>query len=343
MDFGVWYDLRRDPQGTEPYSRHYAECLEEIVFAESLGFRQVWFSEHHLVDDGYLPSQLIAAAHVAAKTTTIELGTNVFLLPLYHPLRVAEDVAVLDLLSQGRFILGVGGGYVDFEFEAFGVNRRHRPSLMEEGIAVIRQAWETGRVGFQGKRWQFDDLPFSPQPERRIPIWMGADADVAIQRAGRLADGFMTGSAYLRTAAAMYEPWSNAVRTSGRDPADLPFMISAWLYLDEDRDRAWQTMAPLIAYQQNRYAEWGTDRGQPAPKKLTASDLRHEDFPLIGTPEQVLGELKTLHEAVPYTHLCFWARLAGLSHRQALSSIELFARSVMPAFDEVRRANRPTR
>ena len=182
--FGLWYDFRQKlPLGD--YARFYAECLEEIEEAETLGFTGVWLSEHHFMDDGYLPSPLVVAAAIAASTSTMTIGTNVLLLPMHHPLRVAEDAAVADLVSGGRFVLGVGQGYVQHEFETLGFRRKFRPSLFEEGIEVIRHALEDGRTGFDGKRWRFEDLPFEPRPKEKLPIFVGAFADPAIDRAAR--------------------------------------------------------------------------------------------------------------------------------------------------------------
>lgn len=329
MKLGLWYDLRQHPDDTRPYSVFYSECVEEITVADEAGFDQVWFSEHHFVDDGYLPSQLVAAAYLAGKTRRIELGTNVLLLPLYHPLRVAEDAAVLDLLSGGRFTLGVGAGYVDFEFETLGANRKFRPSLMEEGIAVLRQAFDEGRTGFGGSRWSFPDLPFTPKPERRLPIYVGANEPVAIRRAARLGDGFLC-SAPLGPASVRpkYQAWLEGLEAAGRGP--LPFIVSGWLYLSKDGDKAWEEAAPCIAYQLSRYREWGTDRGQPVPVPLHASDLDRSNFPFVGTPERVLSALQSFHAEVPFDGFCFWGRLPGLDHHHALASARLFIEQVAP-------------
>ena len=144
--FGLWYDFRQRPPLGD-YARFYSECLEE---GERLGFTGVWLSEHHFVDDGYLPSPLVAASAIAARTTTLRIGTTVLLLPMHHPLRVAEDAAVVDLLSGGRFTLG----YVQHEFEALGFNRKYRPSLFEEvaeGLAEIYQEAPYDHLCFWGR------------------------------------------------------------------------------------------------------------------------------------------------------------------------------------------------
>jgi probable F420-dependent oxidoreductase len=325
--FGLWYDFRqRLPLGD--YERFYAECFEEIEESERLGFTGVWLSEHHFVDDGYLPSPLVVAAAVAARTRRLTIGTNVLLLPMHHPLRVAEDAAVVQLISGGRFVLGVGQGYVQHEFEALGFDRKYRPSLLEEGIEVIKHAWEEGGTGYEGKRWRFDDLPFEPRPEKRPPIYVGAFADPAIDRAVRLADGFLasTGGGAL---ADTYRRVREALARHGRDDEDFPFIASGVVYVHEDPERALADVAPAISYQRSRYAEWGTDRDRPRPEPIRPEDLPWERY-LVGSPDEVAEGLIRLHQEAPYDHYCFWGRLPGITHEQALANARLFASEVMP-------------
>lgn len=325
--FGLWYDFRqRLPLGD--YERFYGECFEEIEESERLGFTGVWLSEHHFVDDGYLPSPLVVAAAIAARTERMTVGTNVLLLPMHHPLRVAEDAAVVGLISGGRFVLGVGQGYVQHEFEVLGFDRKYRPSLLEEGIEVTRRVWEEGRTGYEGKRWRFADLPFEPRPERRPPVYVGAFADPAIDRAARLADGFLasTGGGAL---ADTYWKVREALARHGRADEDFPFVASGVVYVHEDPEQARADVAPAISYQRSRYAEWGTDRGEPRPEPIRPEDLPWERY-LVGDPDQVAEGLIRLHEQAPYDHFCFWGRLPGITHEQALANARLFASEVMP-------------
>jgi len=325
--FGLWYDFRqRFPLGY--YARFYSECLEEIEEAERLGFTGVWLSEHHFVDDGYLPSPLVVAAAVAARTKTMTIGTNVLLLPMHHPLRVAEDAAVADLISGGRFVLGVGQGYVQHEFETLGFERKYRPSLFEEGIEVIRHALGEGRTGYEGKRWSFDDLPFEPRPKEKLPIYIGAFADPAIDRAARLADGFLAstgggdfGQTYRRVRAAL--------ERHGRADEEFPYVASGVTFVHEDAGRAREIVGPAIAYQRTRYAEWGTDRDKPRPEPIREEDLPWERY-LVGTPAEVADELIRLYGEAPYDHLCFWGRLPGVTHKEVLANMSLFASEVVP-------------
>jgi probable F420-dependent oxidoreductase len=333
--FGLWYDFRQRPPLGD-YTRFYEECLEEIEEGERLGFAGVWLSEHHFVDDGYLPSPLVLAAAIAARTSRIRIGTNVLLLPMHHPLRVAEDAAVADLVSGGRFVLGVGQGYVQHEFEALGFDRKKRPSLFEEGVEVIRRAWGEGRTGYEGRRWRFDDLPFEPRPRTPPPIYIGAFADPAIDRAARLADGFLAsagGGAFGRT----YQKVREALVRHGRDGEKFPFVASGVAYVSEDSGRARQEIGPAIAYQRSRYAEWGTDAGKPKPEPVKAEDLPWERY-FVGSPDEVAEGLIRLHEQAPYDHFCFWGRLPGVTHEQALENMRLFASEVSPRVREAVKA-----
>jgi alkanesulfonate monooxygenase SsuD/methylene tetrahydromethanopterin reductase-like flavin-dependent oxidoreductase (luciferase family) len=326
--FGLWYDFRqRLPLGD--YARFYAECLEEIEEGERLGFTGVWLSEHHFADDGYLPSPLVAAAAIAARTKTMTIGTNVLLLPMHHPLRVAEDAAVADLISGGRFVLGVGQGYVQHEFEVLGFDRKHRPSLFEEGVEIIRRAWEEGRIGYEGKRWRFENLPFGPQLGRRPPIYIGASADPAIDRAARMADGFLTSAAWGAGNVVTYRKVREALARHGRAKEDFPYVASGVVYLREDSELARSEVAPAIAYQRSRYAEWGTDRGEPKPEPIRPEDLSWERY-FVGNPEEVAEGLARVYAEAPYHHLCFWGRLPGVTHEQALTNMRLFASDVIP-------------
>jgi alkanesulfonate monooxygenase SsuD/methylene tetrahydromethanopterin reductase-like flavin-dependent oxidoreductase (luciferase family) len=330
--FGLWYGFRQKPPLGD-YARFYAECLEEIETGERLGFTNVWLSEHHLVDDGYLSSPPVVAAIIAARTTSMGIGTNVLLLLMHHPRRVVEDAAVADLVSGDRFTLGVGQGYVRHEFEALGFNRKNRPSLFEKGVEVVRRAWEEGRIGYEGKRWRFEDLPLAPRPERKLPIFFGAFAEPAIKRAARQAHGFLAsvgGGAFGET----YRKVREALKRHGRKDEDLPYVASGLAFVDEDAGNAKEIVAPAIAYQCTRYAEWGSDRDKPKPESIRPEDLPWERYP-VGTPDEIAEGLVRLYEDESYDHLCFWGRLPGVTHEEALADGSLFASKVAPKVREM--------
>src|SRR5438067_12462356 len=162
MRFGLVYDFRNPAPWRRPFPQLYQELLEQIAYAEELGFDDIWITEHHFVEDGYCPSALVAAAAIAARTTRVRIGTWVLLLPLHNALRVAEDAAVVDNLSGGRLDLGVGLGYRLEEFAAFGVERRHRRGRMDEGCEVIRRAWSEDGWSFEGRHCHLQSVSVYP-------------------------------------------------------------------------------------------------------------------------------------------------------------------------------------
>lgn len=177
--------------GQRPDGATYRDAVPLAVAAEEAGFDSFWVSEHHGLPDGYLPSPLTLLAALTPATSRITLGTGVLLAPLHHPLRIAEDAAVVDVLSGGRLVLGLGLGYAEHEYAAFGVDPAERGTRLDALVRALRTAW-TGEpvhcdvLGLHGAR-------VTPVPGRRIPVWLGGYAARAVRRAGLLADGHLTG------------------------------------------------------------------------------------------------------------------------------------------------------
>ena len=144
LRFGLWYDFR-NPSGRS-FEDFYAETLDQIVWAEELGYGSVWLTEHHFVDDGYTPSPLVIGGALLARTTRLHMSTSLMLLPLHDPIRLAEDAATLSILSRGRFDLGLGLGYRKGEFTGFGIPARERASRMNEALPILRRLFAGERV-----------------------------------------------------------------------------------------------------------------------------------------------------------------------------------------------------
>jgi probable F420-dependent oxidoreductase len=183
-------------QRAAPSARpQYRDAIALARAAESARFDAFWVSEHHGLADGYLPSPLTVLAGVAANTDRIMLGTGLVVAPLHHPLRIAEDAVVVDHLSSGRLVLGLGVGYVDHEFRMFGSRWSQRGARLEDTVAVLRRAWTGETFSFEGRTMSFRDVRVTPRPYREggIPIWLGGYAHDAVARAGRIADGHLTG------------------------------------------------------------------------------------------------------------------------------------------------------
>lgn len=317
--FGVMHDFRQRLPWTVPTSTYYAECLDLIGYAEELGYDAVWLSEHHGTADGFLPSPLVAAAAIAMRTTRMRIGTSVLLLPLHHPLRVAEDAAIVHALSGGRLVLGVGQGYAPHEFAALGVNRSHRPSRFVEGVEIIRRAWTEGRTGYDGKRYAIPDLPFEPRPPDPAPIYFGATTPESVDRAVRMADGL---TIYVtepeRELPERYDVLAEA--RARHDRPDFPLTWTTMIHVDEDRDEAWAQAGPGLAYLES-----------PLRSTPITPDELDRDALLVGTPDEVADRVRALYARAPFDHLAFWSRLPGLTVAQAESSLRLFMERVVPA------------
>src|SRR5256886_12218688 len=139
LHFGLWYDFRNPAQWRQPADRLYREILDQIAWSENNGFDDVWLSEHHFIEDGYLPSILPAAAAIAARPNRIRIASAVLLMPFHNPIRLAEDIATVDVISGGRFEFGVGVGFNHEEFEAFGGPFKERGSLTNPSLEIIRR------------------------------------------------------------------------------------------------------------------------------------------------------------------------------------------------------------
>src|SRR5688572_18188276 len=163
MRFGLYASIASPPRG-EHLDRAIDEVIAEAQLAEASGFDSCFFGEHHQDRDGFLPSPLIVATAVAARTRTLRVGTSVILLPLHHPVRIAEDVITLDLVSKGRVVLGVGVGYQAADFQAFGVPMEHRATLFEDGIEIIRRCWSGERFSFKGAHLTLENVQIAPRP-----------------------------------------------------------------------------------------------------------------------------------------------------------------------------------
>ena len=183
----------QDPPSGAHMTRVIDEIMAEAQMAEASGWDGCFISEHHQQADGYLPNPLLMAGLVGMRTQRLTVGTSVLLLPLYHPVHVAEDCAVIDLATQGRLMLGVGVGYQVPDFAAFDVPIAERGARTAEALAILRHCWSGQRFSFAGKYFHDQDTLITPVPWQRPgpPVWMAAWSPAGLQRAARLADGWL--------------------------------------------------------------------------------------------------------------------------------------------------------
>src|ERR1700758_1494406 len=173
--FGLWYDFRNPAQWRQPADRLYREILDQIAWGENNGFDDVWLSEHHFIEDGYLPSILTAAAAIAARTNRIRIASGVLLMPFHNPIRLAEDIATVDVISGGRFELGVGIGFKREEFAGFGVSFKERGARTDQSLDIVRRALSGEPVPLKSVFFDSKNVGVPPEPIQNPhpPIWLG--------------------------------------------------------------------------------------------------------------------------------------------------------------------------
>ncbi|HVC45224.1 MAG TPA: LLM class flavin-dependent oxidoreductase [Candidatus Binataceae bacterium] len=331
--FGLWYDFRNPAQWRRPYADLYAEILDQIVWAEDHGFDDVWLSEHHFIDDGYLPSMLPAAAAIAARTKRIRIPLGVLLMPFHNPVRLAEDIAVVDVISRGRFELGVGVGYKVEEFEGFNVAFGERGGRTNEALQIIDRLLRGETVTFKGKYFEINRARVTPDAvqQPRPPIWVGGFTPPALRRAAKYADGFTAPDASRK----VYDAYLAELVRQGK-PAD-PVRFAAghrWLICASDPDKTFNEAADHIIYQSNNYTEWAAKAGQNRNPIYIRdrAHLRETGGLIVVDPAACVRMIKDYVARVPMTHYYSWTLPPGLPPRWAREHLELFASKVIPEF-----------
>ena len=326
VNYGLWYDFRNPQQWRVPFEAFYAERLQQIADAEQLGFDSCWLTEHHFCDDGYTPSPLLLASAIGARTRSMRLGTNLMLLPLHDPVRVAEDAATLSLVTGGRFDLGVGIGYRQMEFDQFGRKLTHRPSLIEEGIEILRRSWSGKPVNFSGKRFEVGDLCVTPTPENAPAILLGGMAVPAIERAARVADGFLcTGGLGL-------DIYSESLEKCGKKPEEGKVVMGCWAIIAEDPEAEAARIGEHILYQANEYIKWGAF-GPPGQTPLfddAAAAIENGLYQLWDADTAVQELQKLLRDYPAIADIHFWAQFPGESVESGNRRLRYIAEKVLP-------------
>jgi probable F420-dependent oxidoreductase len=282
--------------GETDWTRAYDETIRLAVEAERLGFTSVWTTEHHFVDDGYMPSLLVVGAALAQATSRIELGTGVILAPMYHPLRLAEDAATVQLLSHGRLTLGLGLGWNEVEFTGLGADARRRGAAMEEILGILPQAWTGDPFTHHGAVYDLPTLAVRPAPSTRIPILVGGGAEPAIRRAARLADGIFVSSPVAKFVEQVHWVLDECERI-GRDPTSFRFIHYSVLLSGPSREAAlahYRDAAWAVLW---KYSDMGASATRPLPPpspppfERPLEDLVRGRATSAGTPDELVEAL----------------------------------------------------
>jgi alkanesulfonate monooxygenase SsuD/methylene tetrahydromethanopterin reductase-like flavin-dependent oxidoreductase (luciferase family) len=332
MTFGYLYDFRNPEQWRRPWDELYAETLDLMAYTEQIGFEGVWVPEHHNSDDGYLPSPLTVLGAVAARTKRVKLGTAIALAPLYHPVRFAEDCAVLDILSKGRLEMAVAVGYRRRETDALGVPFNSRGSRTDEFIQIVRKLWAGETVTHESKHFSIKNARVQPGPlNGSVPLFVGGYSVKAIQRAVALGDGYHSN-------VDMFDAYLEAVSASGKDPAQARMRgLDLFLYVAKDPEKAFEELAPHCYYTHQAYSKWMAEDQQGYDvADVTLKSMSFEDFKASGTlrvltPVQAIAYFNDLLDKKAMEHFMLFVP-SGFSLVRFAEYAEVFAKEVIPAF-----------
>jgi alkanesulfonate monooxygenase SsuD/methylene tetrahydromethanopterin reductase-like flavin-dependent oxidoreductase (luciferase family) len=337
MKFGVMFDFRNPEPWRKPDPTFYKAQLDEIVRLDQLGYDDLWLTEHHFVNDGYNPSVLPTAAAIAVRTERIRIGTFVLLMPFHDPVRVAEDAICVDILSNGRFDLGVGQGYRAEEFHALNIPRHERSKRMAEGIELVHRLFTEREVSFEGQYHHVTRMTLFPRPVQPSgpPIWIGCRTPKATRRAARL--GFHLMATLGPDPAIAYRA---ALKGYGRDPKDYNVAQLRAVYVASTADQAWEEAVPHLDYMMVNYGQWLAEANDAEGDKTvwevsSPSELRNSPIAaslMIGTPDEVTAKIERFRRDYACTNFVMASQFPGLDPLKATRSLELFAREVRPHF-----------
>jgi probable F420-dependent oxidoreductase len=312
---------------------YYREALDEVTRAEELGFDSVWMEEHHSVTNHYWPSPLTVLAGFATRTSRLLLGTDIVVAAFHHPVRLAEDVAMLDVMSNGRAILGIAIGYKPDEFALYGVDLEKRGARFEEQLAIMKGLWTQERVQFKGTYYSMEGR-LEPKPVQRPhpPVWIGGWGDITLRRAATLADNWIPGpTADLKRLLAGKQQFLERRRTAGlAPPAEWPLTRDVIVADTDQRARELAEEHIMVSYRREYAGGWR----HPFIDASIATDLDKlmEDRFVIGGPEQCVRRLRRFVEQYGMTHLICRMFFPGMPHAHIMRGLELLAREVLPAF-----------
>jgi probable F420-dependent oxidoreductase len=333
MKFGLRIPLLHDAGARDPYHQTYTLCQA----AEEAGFDFVSLTHHSFSPECQTSAPFVVLAAIAARTTTLRLATVIYVLPIYHPVAVAEQVATLDMISSGRVIFGVGIGYRDYEYEGFGINPRHRGARADEALAIIRNGWSTGRFNHQGKHFQIPDLPAVPMPVQKPhpPIWVGGLSDPALKRAATLGDGWISDNMMmLADTAEMANRYRALCAAEGR-ASFVCVARNAWVGTTrEEVVRDWY--GNVVAFHLD-YRKAGYVTPDPAGiydrlergEQVTLEEFAH-DRAIGGTPEDCVTQLNRWREGSNCDAMLMLLN-EDAGYEKMLGAIRLFGREVFPA------------
>ena len=340
MNFGTFL-LMQSPSA-RPSQEIFARGVEIAQAAETLGFGNIWLAEHHFSTYGYLSRPVQLATYIAAKTTRLRVGTAVIVVPLHHPLVIAEEIATLDQLAGGRVDIGLGRGYQHYEFERLGLELDTARARWEESVDIILKAFTGEPFTYAGKLFQIPETTIFPQPLQKPhpPIWVTAQSPESVEATVRRGFNLLTGGfgVPIERMADFRRQFDRLI--AELKPSRMPAVgVQRAVYVTENaadaraaaEEARWNMRVTLSLRNHYEKVERGRAVAVPGPKEPDTDDLL-DRFLVIGTPDTVIRQITRVKEMVGITHFncSFW--FGDLEHPRIMKSMQLFAKEVLPAF-----------
>jgi alkanesulfonate monooxygenase SsuD/methylene tetrahydromethanopterin reductase-like flavin-dependent oxidoreductase (luciferase family) len=346
MKFGIHY---QSFSGQSPV-QWFRDTLEQAVYAEALGFESVWPVEQHFISDlSILSAPLLFLAAVAERTRTLRLGIAIILLPLSHPIRIAEEVATLDVLSNGRAEFGIGRGAIPAHFAGFGIRQSESRDRFIEGLEIVLAAWKNDCVSYQGRFFQIDNLKVVPKPVQQPhpPLRVACNSADTFELTGRLGLRIFAASQVnpyyrIKEFLAVHDEARAAAGHAQKNADD--FTLLTPLYVGEDERQIRQDMEPSVRHLLQTAGSLLESASLPekvdaqmrevaARSRRLTYERMSETMAIFDTPERCVERLARLHEDFKMDRTICWFNPGGrVPHQQVMRSMELFAAKVMPQF-----------
>ena len=348
MKFGI-LNFFEHPAGGKTEHRIFREQLETLRVAEDLGFDYIWAPEHHFTEYGFCASPMLMLAAMATVTKRVRLASGVVVLPFNDPVRIAEEGAMLDLMSEGRLDLGVGRGFQPVEFRGFGVDQAQSSEVFDEALQIIEVAWTRDTVAFKGKHFNIEEHAVRPKPlqQPHPPIWLASVTAPSFELAGTrgynllstLVPGFNNplDVGYLDT-------YRRALRASGHDPDKKEIAALCMVYCAETTEQARLDFAGPVLWYFRMMENYIASRAEVIEGyqeyeriRRFAHTIRWEELLqtralVCGSPNSCIEQIEEIRNQYGFNQLICWSRLSGLDHRKVLRSMELLGKQVIPHF-----------
>ncbi|MCH8869007.1 MAG: LLM class flavin-dependent oxidoreductase [Chloroflexi bacterium] len=331
MKIGLFLNTQSSSENS--LAQQITDSAEQVRAAREAGFDLIGCGEHYLSAPYQMAAALPFLARMAAEAGDMQVAASVLLLPLHNPVALAENLATMDAICNGRFVFGIGLGYRDEEYASFGVTTKDRVGRMREVLEATKLLLTEDEVEYNGRYCQ---VPKTRSTTRTIqkphpPIWMAANADAAIRRAARWGYAWLVNPhATMTTVAGQLTMYREELAKAGQPPPpDMPMIRE--LYVASDRDEAYAESQPFLQSKYAAYASWGQDKALPGQESFSVpyEDLARDRF-LLGSPEDVVAEIKRYGEELGINYLVFRMQWPGMPQARALEQIDRMGREVIP-------------